>query len=56
MKAGEKHYDEMNFAERRKYRIWLRKNNLWDGAMVIERLVKEKRLIIGDFKPINTPS
>lgn len=40
----DKHYDEMNRGEKRAYKRWLNKNNLWDGAEVIERLSNQKRL------------
>jgi len=39
-----KAYDDMNRQEKRAYKRWLAKNHLWDGAEVIERLSKEKRL------------
>jgi hypothetical protein len=44
----DKHYDEMNRRERREYKRWLAKHDLWDGAVVIENLEKRGRLFIGD--------
>ncbi len=36
----DKHYSDMNRREKREYKRWLNKNNMWDGAEVIERLQK----------------
>jgi len=43
-----KHYNDMNRKERREYKKWLAKNNMWDGAMVIDNLQKNKLLSIRD--------
>lgn len=45
----DKHWNDMNFSERIKYRKWLRENHLWDGAEVIERLTKAGRLHYNTF-------
>ena len=42
----DKHYNDMNRRERREYKRWLAKNNLWDGAVVIENLEREKSLSV----------
>ncbi len=39
-----KHYSDMTKAEKRQYRKWLVKNNMWDGAELVERLERTKRL------------
>lgn len=41
---NEKLYKDMNRKEKRHYKRWLHKNNLWDGAVVAENLTKNKRL------------
>ena len=40
----DKHYDDMNRRERREYKRWLDKHNMWDGAIVIENLERNNRL------------
>jgi len=40
----DKHYNDMNRRERREYKRWLDKNNMWDGAIVIENLERNKKL------------
>lgn len=42
----EKHYNDMIEKERIEYAQWLRRNNLWDGAMVIDMLQMSKQLKI----------
>lgn len=41
-----KHYSDMNRKEKREYKRFLAKNNLWDGAVVLERLQNRKFLQI----------
>ena len=41
-----KHWNDMNRGERRAYKRWLAKNNMWDGAEVLERLSNNKHLSI----------
>ena len=36
----------MNRRERREYKRWLDKNNMWDGAIVIENLERNNRLVV----------
>jgi len=38
----EKHYNEMTRRERREYKRWLDKHNMWDGAIVSENMEKGK--------------
>tara|TARA_R110000822_G_scaffold47155_5_gene125275 strand:+ start:471 stop:614 length:144 start_codon:yes stop_codon:yes gene_type:complete len=38
----EKHYNEMTRRERREYKRWLDKHNIWDGAIVSENMEKGK--------------
>lgn len=45
----DKHYDLMSRREKRDYKRWLEKNNMWDGAIVIENLQREKRLNVGSW-------
>jgi hypothetical protein len=33
-----KHYNNMNRRERREYKRWLDKHNMWDGAIISENL------------------
>jgi hypothetical protein len=40
----DKHYDDMNRRERREYKRWLSKHNMWDGAIVIENLSRNGTL------------
>jgi hypothetical protein len=44
----DKHYNDMNRRERREYKRWLEKHQLWDGAVVIENLEREQRLSVRD--------
>ena len=44
----QKKYSEMNRRERREYKRWLSKNNLWDGEIVLENLERNKRLFYKD--------
>ncbi len=37
---NEKHYNDMSRRERREYKRWLDKNDMWDGVIVIENLEK----------------
>ena len=39
----DKHYDDMSRREKREYKRWLEKNNMWDGAIVIENLEKYRQ-------------
>jgi len=41
-----KHWNNMTRCEKRAYKRWLRKYDLWDGAEVIERLQKVRLLTI----------
>jgi len=43
-----KHYNDMNRSERRKYKRWLAKNGLWDGAEVVDRLTKKGQVVVND--------
>ena len=45
-----KHYNDMNRSERRKYKRWLEKSKMWDGAEVVERLTREGSLVVSDNK------
>lgn len=40
----DKHYHDMSRKGKRAYKRWLDKNNMWDGAIVIENLEKSKKL------------
>lgn len=40
----DKHYHDMTRKEKRAYKRWLDKNNMWDGAIVIENLEKKRKL------------
>ena len=40
----DKHYHVMSRKEKRAYKRWLDKNNMWDAAIVIENLEKTKNL------------
>lgn len=44
----DKHYNDMNRRERREYKRWLDKNNMWDGAIVIENLERNSLLDVRD--------
>ena len=44
----DKHYNDMNRQERREYKRWLEKHQLWDGAVVIENMEREQRLSVRD--------
>ena len=44
----DKHYNDMNRRERREYKRWLDKHNMWDGAIVIENLERNNRLNVRD--------
>lgn len=44
----DKHYNDMNRCERREYKRWLAKNNMWDGAIVIENLERNNCLVVRD--------
>lgn len=46
----DKHYNDMTRAEKRKYKRWLDKNRMWDGAIVIERMQKDNTLHINNIK------
>lgn len=39
----------MTGIERRRHKRWLKKNDIWDGAEVIERLQKEGRLFVSNY-------
>lgn len=41
-----KHYNDMNRKERREYVKFLKANNIWDGAMVVENLVRRGKLFV----------
>ena len=41
-----KSYGEMTRAEKRKYKRWMAKNNMWDGEEIAERIEKTKRLVL----------
>ena len=43
-----KHYNEMNRKERREYKRWLKKNQIWDGAVCVETALRNGSLTIGD--------
>jgi hypothetical protein len=40
----DKHYHDMSRKEKRAYKKWLYKNNMWDGAIVIENLERDRKL------------
>ncbi len=40
----DKHYNDMSRRERREYKRWLVKNDIWDGAVVLENLERNKKL------------
>jgi hypothetical protein len=42
----DKHYSDMNRNEKREYKRFLDKNNIWDGAVILERLQNKKFLQI----------
>jgi hypothetical protein len=44
----DKHYNDMNRRERREYKRWLAKHNMWDGAIVSENLERNNRLDVCD--------
>jgi hypothetical protein len=44
----DKHYNDMNRRERREYKRWLDKHNMWDGAIVIENSERNHRLVVRD--------
>lgn len=44
-----KPYWEMNRGERREYKRWLLKNEMWDGAIVVENQVKSSKLLLKDI-------
>ena len=37
-----KTYGEMTRSEKRKYKRWMAKNNMWDGEEISERIEKQK--------------
>lgn len=44
----DKHYHDMTRAEKREYKRWLRKHNMWDGAIVAENMEREMGRKIDD--------
>ena len=46
----DKRYHEMNRAEKREYKRYLAKNNMWDGDIVCENMDRDKNTSIrGNF-------
>jgi hypothetical protein len=43
----DKHWNDMTRVEKRAYKRWMNKHQLWDGAEVIERLQYKRLLVIG---------
>jgi len=41
---SDKTYSQMNRREKREYKRWLDKRNMWDGEIVIENLERKNRL------------
>jgi hypothetical protein len=39
-----RHYNDMTRAERREYKRWLTKHKLWDGAVAVESMEREKKI------------
>lgn len=43
----DKMYSEMNRRDRREYRRWLHKHNMWDGRVVLENLERSNNFHYG---------
>lgn len=44
-----KHYNEMTRIEKREYKRWLHKNNLWDGAEICERFMRDQKIAMKQY-------